>query len=70
AAMLPRRPGEKEARWHHLLGIDQSESVENNGGGASENEVPKTETRRRLEALEAEVAQLKAEFAAFRKQFE
>jgi uncharacterized protein YceH (UPF0502 family) len=69
-AALPRRPGEKEQRWLHLLGADRPEAHENHGDSAMESEVPKTDTRRRLEALEAELAQLKAEFAAFRKQFE
>ena len=72
---LPRRPGQKEARWTHLLGgapeVVESDPVEpavaprRDGGGD------------RIQALEAEVASLREEVAglrealdAFRRQFE
>jgi uncharacterized protein YceH (UPF0502 family) len=67
---LPRRPGEKEARYAHLLsGVP---AIPEN-----EPEVPQPMRSDRVANLEAEVAELRREleslreqFAGFRKQFE
>jgi uncharacterized protein len=67
---LPRRPGEKESRYAHLLsGAPAVEEVE--------ADAPMPARADRLGTLENEVAQLRAEmddlkqqFAGFRKQFE
>jgi uncharacterized protein YceH (UPF0502 family) len=68
AAPLPKRPGEKEVRYTQLYNTEfvpaQTSAV------IVESEMPKSATQQRLDALEAELADLKAEFAAFRKQFE
>ena len=67
---LPRRPGEKEARYAHLL---------SGAPAISENEPEVAQPMRsdRMAALEAEVGELrrdleslKEQFAGFRKQFE
>ena len=67
---LPRRPGEKEARYAHLL--SGQPAVEETGDEAA---IPLRPDR--IGTLEAEVAQLRSEleglkqqFAEFRKQFE
>ena len=57
---LERRPGQKEARWRHLLG----DVV---GGDEVEAPAPPDGPRLTLEALAAEVAQLRAEVAALRE---
>ncbi|RMF17460.1 MAG: DUF480 domain-containing protein [Candidatus Dadabacteria bacterium] len=72
---LPRRPGQKEARWAPLLGgpIDV-EAWEQAQADVAPTVISRDE---RIDALEAEVAALKARvdeldaaFAAFRQQFE
>jgi uncharacterized protein len=67
---LPRRPGEKEARYAHLL--SGAPAISEN-----EPEVPQPMRSDRIANLEAEVAglrsdleSLKEQFAGFRKQFE
>jgi uncharacterized protein YceH (UPF0502 family) len=67
---LPRRPGEKEARYAHLL--SGAPAISEN-----EPEVPQPMRSDRIANLEAEVAELRSEleslkeqFAEFRKQFE
>jgi len=67
---LPRRPGEKESRYAHLL--SGAPAVEE-----GEAEAPPVVRTDRIGTLENEVAQLRAEmedlkqqFAGFRKQFE
>jgi len=69
---LPRRPGEKESRYAHLL-CGEPEVQE----AQPELEVPALARADRIGALEAEIAQLRSEledlrqqFAVFRKQFE
>ena len=68
---LPRRPGEKEARYAHLLAgppaADEEES----------DDLPAPARADRIEIIETEVAQLRSEleelkrqFARFREQFE
>ncbi len=62
AARLPRQPGEKEARYVHLL----SGPV----GAGPEAAVAAPPPSSRLDRLEAEIEELKRQFAEFRKQFE
>ena len=67
---LPRRPGEKEARYAHLLsGMPAAEDAE--------SQAPAPARTDRIGALEGEVARLRSEleelkqqFAGFQKQFE
>jgi uncharacterized protein YceH (UPF0502 family) len=75
---LPRRPGEKEARYAHLLSGEPLVSADppafaNNPSGPA----PPPEQTARIGALEAEIVQLRREledlkqqFAGFKKQFE
>lgn len=70
--LLPRRPGEKEARYAHLLSGAPAVAAEDAGP-----EPPPPTHPDRLGALETEVARLrdeledlKQQFAVFRKQFE
>jgi uncharacterized protein len=70
-ARLPRRPGQKEARYAHLLGGDIVESADE-----TPDEPPAAATDR-IAALEdlaqelsREVADLRAQLERFRKQFE
>jgi len=71
---LPRRPGEKEARYAHLLSGEPPVSVLPSPSAAIP---PIPLTADRISALEAEVAELRREleelkqqFAGFQKQFE
>jgi uncharacterized protein YceH (UPF0502 family) len=72
---LPRRPGEKEARYAHLLsGAPPVADAGASGHTAPSSQPPRSD---RLTALEAEVQQLRREledlrqqFAGFQKQFE
>jgi uncharacterized protein YceH (UPF0502 family) len=72
---LPRRPGEKEARYAHLLsGAPPLADAGASGHAAPSSPPPRSD---RLTALEAEVQQLRREledlrqqFAGFQKQFE
>ncbi len=73
ALQLPRQPGMREARWAHLMSgpIDVSAMVDHSAPAAA----PITGARRdeladRVAKLEEEIAELKAAFAGFRKQFE
>lgn len=70
-ARLSRRPGQKEARYAHLLAGDVAETAED------QPLAPPAPTTDRIAALEElaqelsnEVADLRAQLAAFRKQFE
>jgi uncharacterized protein len=72
AAMLPRQPGTKEARYAHLLGgpvssISVTQSVSEYDRDESDRIA---ELEEQIRTLQAEVAALKDQFAAFRKQFE
>jgi uncharacterized protein YceH (UPF0502 family) len=70
---LERQPGQKEARYAHLLSgeIDQAaiESPATRSSGSGSNErIEKLENE--VEALRSELEQFKQDFAEFRKQFE
>jgi hypothetical protein len=75
AKLLPRQPGNKEARYVHLLSGDvevrEPAPVEetNASGGTAENS-RMTELQSEIASLRNEVADLKRQFAEFRKQFE
>jgi uncharacterized protein YceH (UPF0502 family) len=64
AIKLPRRPGERESRWAHLLSgpVDAEAQV-----AAADSPAPPSEA---LAALRAEVAQLREELAALRAEVE
>jgi hypothetical protein len=71
---LPRRPGEKEARYAHLLSGPAAAAALAQEQPADSAAPPRSD---RLTLLEAEVAQLRREledlkqqFAGFQKQFE
>jgi uncharacterized protein YceH (UPF0502 family) len=77
-ARLPRRPGQKELRYAHLLG---GEPVQSDAPAAAEERPAPTRRaggdddrvaalERTVEALRAEVAAVRAEFDAFRAQFQ
>lgn len=60
---LPRRPGEKEPRWAHLLSGDVDATAV-----AAEPQPRRSPLEERVEQLEAELAALRREFEAFRSQ--
>ena len=63
--LLPRRPGEREERWAHLLsGPLEAEATQPARPPAAPAEAGALQQR--LDALEAELAQLRAEVAALR----
>jgi uncharacterized protein len=73
--LLPRQPGNKEARYAHLLSGDvevregppvKTVAISNS---SSEN-VRMTELEAEIASLQKEIADLKNQFAEFRKQFE
>jgi len=77
--VLPRQPGTKEARYAHLLGdvppVAPAPAAYTTG--ARDDETAAASSTERIEALVAEVAQLRkqiadlqSQFATFRKQFE
>ena len=70
-ARLERAPGTKEARYGHLLGgainLEAPAAAGASGGGGS-GRVGQLEAE--VAALRSEVDELKAQFAAFRQQFE
>ena len=77
--VLPRQPGTKEARYAHLLGDAPpvAPSMPVRAATARDNEAATPSSNERIEALVAEVAELRSQigdlqkqFAAFRKQFE
>jgi hypothetical protein len=70
---LPRRPGEKEARYTHLLSGDppvspMTPAVEASSEPASPSRVGLLESE--VAQLRQELEQLKQQFAHFQKQFE
>jgi len=72
AAVLPRQPGTKEARYAHLLGGPVESIAVSHDGVLAEHadgdRVARLEEQ--VRALHAEVDALKDQFASFRKQFE
>jgi uncharacterized protein len=73
--VLPRQPGTKEARYEHLLSGDVDVPPPDSAAGvAVTSSAGSGERIARLEAqvetLQSEIAELKQQFAAFRKQFE
>jgi hypothetical protein len=74
-AALPRRSGQKEVRYAHLLaGLPEQEGPEEERtqeGPPSASATGRVEElERELGSLRAEVAELRAQFDAFRRQFE
>jgi uncharacterized protein YceH (UPF0502 family) len=77
-ARLPRRPGQKEVRYAHLLSgepppadapaTEEERSAPGRRAGAEDDRVAALE--RTVEELRAEVAALRAELVAFRAQFQ
>jgi uncharacterized protein YceH (UPF0502 family) len=71
--VLPRQPGTKEARYAHLLSGDLEVSPDPAAGAAASSTISSDRIARledQVETLQAEIADLKQQFAAFRKQFE
>jgi uncharacterized protein len=74
--VLPRQPGNKEARYAHLLSGDvEAQEVAPvvevaKSAGAAQNNQTIGRLENELEGLRKEVADLKRQFAEFRKQFE
>jgi uncharacterized protein YceH (UPF0502 family) len=74
--ILPRQPGTKEARYTHLLGGDVEVLPPDSAAGVAGTSSGTSSGERlagledRVENLQAEIADLKQQFAAFRKQFE
>jgi uncharacterized protein YceH (UPF0502 family) len=77
--VLPRQPGTKEARYAHLLGAAPpvAPSTPAHATAARDHDVAAPSSNERIEALVAEVAELRSQisdlqsqFATFRKQFE
>ncbi len=74
-AHLPRRPGQKDGRYAHLLAgevaaggaVDPEDSVEQQ---AAAGDGHLATLKERVEELEKSLADLRSEFAAFRRQFE
>jgi len=73
--LLPREPGNKEARYAHLLSGDvevgeappvKTVAISN----SSPENARMTELEAEIASLQKEIADLKSQFAEFRKQFE
>ena len=74
-AALPRRPGQKEVRYAHLLAGPPEEEVPEEGRTREGPPRPTANSRveeleRELGSLRDEVAELRAQFDTFRRQFE
>jgi uncharacterized protein YceH (UPF0502 family) len=73
--LLPRQPGNKEARYVHLLSGDvevrEAPPVKQvAASGSSAENARLTQLESEVATLHKEIADLKAKFAEFRKQFE
>jgi uncharacterized protein len=73
--LLPRQPGTKEARYAHLLSGDveapppeSAAGVTVTSGASGGDRIARLESQ--VENLQLDIADLKQQFAAFRKQFE
>jgi len=64
---MSRQPGQKELRWAQLLTGEPSIIAEESPVAARAASVTAPDLEKRVEALEAEIARLKNEFAALRK---
>jgi uncharacterized protein YceH (UPF0502 family) len=76
-ALLPRRPGQKEARYAHLLSGEPRVDTTREAEAVSSTAVRPPTADERIETLErevvalrAEMAELRAQLEAFRRQFE
>jgi hypothetical protein len=73
---LPRQPGQKDARWAHLLSgeVDVEQLAEEQNSGRATRRSSDGERIEQLEAsvetLASEVESLRQQFEQFRKQFE
>ena len=74
---LPRRPGQKEVRYAHLLSGEPSAEMMEQADSAEAATVRRPQISERVDALEqevgslrGEVAELRAQLEAFRRQFE
>jgi len=72
AAMLPRQPGTKEARYAHLLAgpVDSLTQAATPASIVHADNDRMTQVEDQVRALQLEIEQLKQQFATFRKQFE
>ena len=71
AVMLPRQPGTKESRYAHLLaGEMETASVAAPVSHPASSDDRVTRLAEQVAALQREIAELRAMFEAFRKQFE
>lgn len=68
-ARLPRRPGQKEARYAHLLAGEPTEAPELPETPVAAQATHVEELEQQLDALRAEVADLRAQFDEFRRSF-
>lgn len=73
--LLPRQPGNKEARYVHLLSGDvelrDTPAIREAAASSSAGESSRmTDLENEVAGLQKEIADLKSQFAAFRKQFE
>ena len=69
-AMLPRQPGTKESRFAHLLAGPVESVIIPLPGVAREDTGRMAQLEEQVRELLAEIAELKQQFATFRKQFE
>ena len=69
-ARLPRRPGQKEVRYAHLLAGEITESVEGGGSVSPAATDRMAVLEDQVAELLKEVSDLRAQLASFRKQFE
>ena len=69
ATRLPRRPGQKEARYAHLLAGEPVEAPELPETPVAAQATHVEELEQQLDALRAEVADLRAQFDEFRRSF-
>jgi uncharacterized protein len=69
AVKLPRRPGQKDSRYAHLLSGEVT--VDDSGPDPAPARTDRLETlEQAVDSLRTEVAQLRAELEAFRKEFQ
>lgn len=69
---LGKQPGQREPRWMHLLGgpVDAAALADTAASAVVHRTARTEDIEIRLNTVEAELRELKAEFAAFRRQFE